>query len=154
MAFTSSKGERTQFTTGGDNVAGWDSGSWTWQLPDPAWDFISDYFNISSTTELGASIIDCKFRKETDDTFDVEITKDLTINIPMNRFVSELTGDGVCGTYASGGGGNGTGGSVDLFGATWGSPFVRSVYVTYNIDDFTVTASNVRYTDEEDIVKI
>jgi len=60
----------------------------------------------------------------------------------MHRLVTQKTAGNCTVEVANGGG----------FGL--GAAYMRNFYITFNVDDFTISFSEVNYTDEIDIVAI
>jgi hypothetical protein len=151
MAFVSDTGNTTTFPIAKGSFAPWDTGTPAWNIPQAAFEAVLQYFELpANSSDFGNPFpVDCKFRQPTNTTLEVELLDGFVVSIPLHRLVTQLNST-ACNTYVRGLAGDG--GGVGVNG--WADPFLRSVYVTFDLDDAMVTVSNVRYTDEEDIVAI
>jgi hypothetical protein len=141
------------FPIGPGNETDWDTGAAFWGLPSAVFDAIADVFGIPASVRSqsnGPFRVDCRHRNVVDTTLEVGFPGNATIAIPLGRLVTKI-GPQHCVTFILPGiGGGGTAEVATNFGA----PFLRNVYATFNLDDLTVSFSQVKYTDKQDIVAI
>lgn len=88
--------------------------------------------------------VDCAYRdpKSSQSYISVEFGSAGSIKVPLYALVTKLA-DGTCGAPMEARGDTAT---------TLGDGFLRSAYIIYNQEDFTVTLGQVKHTNEEDIV--
>lgn len=152
-SFTLDKGgEKTVWPIDSGNTVTWDTGAAYLGLPTAVFNAVAAVLelpaNVTSTQDPYE--VDCKHRDIVDTVLEVGFPGNGTIKIPVGRLVTKLD-SGKCVTYAL----NGAGGPGETDTATnFGTPFLRSVYATYNLDTLELTYSQVKYTDEEQIVAI
>ncbi|QYS99573.1 Aspartic endopeptidase [Trichoderma simmonsii] len=152
-SFTLDKdGEKTVWPIEPGNTVSWDTGAAYFGLPTAVFNAVAAVLelpaNVTSTQDPYE--VDCKHRDIVDTVLEVGFPGNGTIKIPVGRLVTTLD-SGKCVTYAL----NGIGGSGETdFATNFGAPFLRSVYATYNLDTLELTYSQVKYTDEEQIVAI
>ncbi|RFU74999.1 hypothetical protein TARUN_7230 [Trichoderma arundinaceum] len=143
---------RTVFPIGPGNSTTWDTGASYWGLPSAAFDAIAAILGIPADVDLKTNPyeVDCKHRENTDAVFEASFPGNATIKVPVGRLVTKLD-SGKCVTFIL----PGIGSPEPSDTATvFGTPFLRNVYATYNLDTREISFSQVKYTDEEDIVAI
>jgi hypothetical protein len=152
MSLVSATGNSTTFSIMKGSFAIWDTGNPAWGLPQAAFESVTQYFELPTNTSTGGDplTVDCKFRQPTTTTLNVGLLNGFVVNIPLHRLVTQLDTN-TCIISVTGFSGTGSAGGV---GAGWGDAFLRNVYATFDLDSGTITVSNVKYTDEEDIVAI
>ena len=142
-------GNTTAFTIDPGSYSFWDTGNWMWRFPTPAFNAIAQALGIPDDVDSTASAypVDCAKREIENATVAVGFPGGESIQVPLGHLVSRLD-DGSCisqiGAY------EGNGGPSEP-GNAFGAPFLRSVYVTFDLDDLTVSFSKARYTTDEDI---
>ena len=123
-----------------------DTGNAYWFIPSPIFDIV--FAQLGSPSQKSANqeyyLIDCKYRKRehAKGHVSVEFGTAGNINVPIHSLVTDF-GNGQCGSYI----GNGTDDGSNL-----GCPFLRSAYIIFDQETFTMTLSQARYTDKKDIV--
>ncbi|KAL6861977.1 acid protease [Trichoderma novae-zelandiae] len=152
-SFTLEKGgKKTVWPIGPGNETDWDTGASYWGLPTDVFKAVAAELGLPEdidTTENPYEV-DCEYRDAVDSVLQVGFPGNGTIKVPVGRLVTTLA-SGKCFTFAL----NGVGGPRYTRTATvFGTPFLRNVYATYNLDTLEVSYSQVKYTDEERIVAI
>jgi hypothetical protein len=141
------------FPIGPGNETDWDTGAPFWGLPSALFNAIADVFEIPSSVRVqrnGPFQVDCRYRDVLHTTLEVGFSGNATIAIPLGQLVTKI-GPGHCVTFVL----PGLGGQDDAVAATnFAAPFLRNVYATYNLDALTVSFSQVKHTDKQDIVAI
>lgn len=145
-------GERTVWPIEAGNTSTWDTGAGSWGLPTVVFKTVAAVLGLPDDLDMTKNPyeVDCKHRKIVDTVLEVGFPGNATIKVPVGRLVTKLE-SGKCVTFIL----NGNGGTGETPIATvFGAPFLRSVYATYNLDTLEVTYSQVKYTEEEQIVAI
>jgi len=121
-----------------------DTGNAYWYMPPHVFDVVSAGLggNLTQNQTTGAYAVDCKYRDPAHGkghlTVDFGAGK---ITVPMHQLVDEPV-DGRCVAYI----GRGVNEGPNL-----GLPFLRSAYLVYDQEAFTITMAQVRYTDKRDV---
>jgi hypothetical protein len=139
------------FPVGNGTATFLDTGDAYWNLPIPAFQALSNIFNISFNSSAGPPFpVDCRFQHLSgDNAIEVAFECGASIRIPLAGLASQ-SGDHSCETYI-GQTAEGPDGGVN---SAFGLPFLRNVYTTFNLDKRTVSVSEVNYTDREDLEAI
>lgn len=142
----------TVFSIGPGNTTTWDTGAASWGLPTAVFDAVAKVLGIPADVDLKTNPyeVDCKHRENVDTVLEVGFPGNATIKVPVGRLVTKLESDR-CVTFILPGVGSPDPSPV---ATVFGTPFLRSVYATYNLDTLEVSFSQVKYTDEEHVVAI
>lgn len=125
-----------------DTYALWDTGSPRWYMPQEFFQQLAPHLGLSPDAEGSVLEVDCSYRDSTEDNAVVaNFGEGAEIRVPLARMVTKLDDDH-CVTY------------VSQNGNSFGDPFLRSVYFTFDYEELTVEFSAVKYTDETNIIKI
>lgn len=118
-----------------------DSGSPRLYVPKDVFDGIVKYFRLPSTIDSNDTHyeIDCIWRKIQDAKLTVSFDS-ANMTIPLHTLPTKV--------------GNKCFLDIGPWDGVLGDPFLRSVYVTFNYEDFTVEISQVQYTNHTNIVRI
>jgi hypothetical protein len=123
-----------------------DTGVASWYLPQSMFEVV---FKALGGTGKGSSsqpyqVVDCKYRdpENVKGYVSVEFGSAGKIQIPLHTLVSRAA-DGTCQAFIFGRGEELT---------AFGDPFLRGVYIIFDQESFTISMSQVKHTDEEDLV--
>jgi hypothetical protein len=143
---------RTVFPIGPGNTTTWDTGAASWGLPTAVFDAVAAVLGIPADVDLKTNPyeVDCKHRENVDTVLEVGFPGNATIKVPVGRLVTKLD-SGKCVTFILPGVGSP---DPTPIATVFGAPFLRNVYATYNLETLEVTFSQVKYTNEEEIVAI
>jgi len=122
-----------------------DTGNPAWFMPKSIFDVvIAELGNATQAERQEYYNVDCKYRnpKHAKGHLTVEFGTAGKINVPIHSLVTDF-GNGKCGSYI---------GSGENDGSNLGCPFLRSAYVIFDQESFTMTLSQARFTDKKDIV--
>ncbi len=105
--------------------------------------YAADYYGFQFTSGESPDHfpVDCSFRHRNDASLTVTFAPGVEFEISMDRFVAQLE-DGTCGTY------------LNPYGASFGVPFLRNLYVVFDMDRAEVQLSRAAYTHDSHIVPI
>ena len=123
-----------------------DTGIASWYLPQSIFDIV--FKALGGTGEGNMSqpyqVVDCRYRnpENVKGHVSVEFGSAGKIQIPLHSLVTQAA-DGTCQAYIYGRG--------DTLSA-FGDPFLRGVYIIFDQENFTISMSQVKHTDEEELV--
>jgi hypothetical protein len=121
-----------------------DTGNPHWYMPIKIFNGVMEAFGLSKDVDTSGDWIevDCKYRKPSKSLLVASFQDGFEIEVPLHHLVTQFKPD-TCGTRVS-----------KSTGPSYGDPFLRSTYLTFDIDKKVVEMSAVKYTDETNIVKI